>query len=157
MDLSTRVLGSTAANKLREQDAEAIFVIGKDRLTRAQLATVGCFNFTAARNFSRAAAALGAKSLRDLYDSYPPSALALPRVGTISLAVLGAAFEARHICGDAPLEQYVQRHAEKVTTFETIKHREQREAARERTARRRARRRTAHAPTPTVTSDTTSV
>jgi|SRR5262245_4303179 len=148
MDLSARVLGTTAATRLRALESEAVLIIGKDHLTRADLAAVGCFNYVAARNLTTAIRKhLDVRDLKALYNSTPPSALALPRVGTISLAVLGAAFEARRIGGDTPLEQYVKKHAEHITTFDTIKHHEQAEAQqerRDRKARKRTRRNQAH-------------
>lgn len=141
MDFSTRVLGSTASTHLRELDEEAVLIIGKDRLTRSELAAVGCFNFHAAKNLSRALREhLSVKDIKTLFHSTPPSALALPHVGSISLAVLGAAFEARRLGGEAPLERYVARHAEHVTTFTTIKAHEQERARKERRRERKARR-----------------
>lgn len=44
--------------------------------------------------------------------------------GVVSLAVLGAAFEAKGLGGDAPLEAWVKQHQDKdetLTTFSTIK------------------------------------
>lgn len=140
MNLSARVLGSTAVGRLSLLTSEAVLVVGKDKLTRADLASVECFNFVAARNLSAACKALGVDSLRDLYETIPPRDLALPHVGVVSLAVLGAAFEARKIGGDAPLETYVRKHAPKLTTFYSIK---AKELAAHRAARKSRRRRRA--------------
>jgi hypothetical protein len=145
MNLSTRVLGSTSVHKLEAQAAEAVLTIGKDVLTRAQLAQVGCFNFTAARRLSGILADLNIQNLRQLYNDIAPSGLALPGIGVISLAVLGAAFEAKKIGGEAPLESYVEKHKQgsqkhPLVTFDTIKRRELAAQERERKDRPTARR-----------------
>lgn len=121
MDLAFKVLGSTAVGHLSKLSAEAVLIVGRDKLTRADLAGVECFNFVAAKNLSAACKALGVESLRDLFETVPPRDLALPHVGVISLAVLGAAFEARKVGGDSPLETWVRKHAPKLTTFSSIK------------------------------------
>ena len=65
---------------------------------------------------------------------------------SISLAVLGAAFEAKKIGGDTPLENYVKKHTTKTNgeatfvTWTTMKHREQAEVARERKERKKRKR-----------------
>jgi len=141
MDLSTSVLGSTAAARLQELHSEHILIVGKDKLTRAQLARAECFNYVAAKNLSRALRELDVTSLKQLYDRVPPSALALPRIGVVSLAVLGAAFEAKGIGGSAPLENWVKSHQEHITTFYTIKRHEEEDVARERKEKRARKRR----------------
>lgn len=138
MNLSARVLGQTAVTHLTKTSAEHVLSIGSDKLTRGQLAEVGCYNFVAARNLSVALQELGVKSLRDVFDNIPPHDLALPRVGVVSLAVLGAAFEAKHIGGELPLETYVRKHEPKVVTFDSVKERVRRE---EEAVRKRERRR----------------
>lgn len=151
MNLSTSVLGSSACEHLRKTAGCA-----PDRIRPAHdLARVGCFNFVAARLLSNALHdELKVKNLRQVFEEIPPSALALPHVGVISLAVLGAAFEVKGIGGEAPLESYVRRHARQdksgephITTFYTIKKRELDEQARERKERKQkkaARRNKAH-------------
>src|SRR5262245_17555721 len=121
MDLAVKVLGSTAVTKLSAAYVEHVLVVGRDKLTRQDLAAVGCYNFVAARHLTAAAKALAVKDLRDLFETVPPKDLALPHVGVITLAVLGAAFEAKRIGGDSPLTTYVRKHAPKVTTFTSIK------------------------------------
>jgi hypothetical protein len=138
MNLAASILGSSACQKLTESAQASVLTIGSDRLTRGDLARVGCYNFLAAKILSRVLHdELQVKSLRQVYNDIPPSALALPHLGVISLAVLGAAFEAKGIGGDTPLESYVRKHVTKVTTFLTLKHREQEERAKERKERKR--------------------
>jgi hypothetical protein len=152
MNLSLSVLGSTAVQRLTEAGAEHVLTIGSDRLTRGELSRVGCYNFVAAKNLSKILQAIGAKSLRAVFETIPPQALAVPHMGVVSLAVLGAAFEAKRIGGASPLEAYVRRWAPEgvkraMVTFDTIKHREQAEVAKERKERKRrkaARRDQAH-------------
>lgn len=147
MQLSSAVLGAGAVKRLEGIGAEAVVTIGSDRLTRQQLAKVGCFNFVAAKNLSHLLRDLGVKDLRDLYERVAPADLVLPHLGVISLAVLGAAFEAKGIGGSKPLENWVRTHSEKVRTFDSMKHAQQREqqavaAEKKAIKRRKARRQT---------------
>jgi hypothetical protein len=131
MNLSSRVLGVTAVAQLTARDRDAVLTIGRDHFTRADLSRVRCFNFIAAQRLAAALATMRVKDTADVYARIGPSALAVPTIGAIAIAVLGAAFEARGIGGDAPLESWVERHATKehpdITTFTTIK--KQRETA----------------------------
>lgn len=127
MNLARNVLGAHAVDFLEHASRESILTIGSDHLTRGELADLGCYNFVAARNLSGALNQLGVKNLRDVFDNYTPRDLALPHVGVIALAVLGAAFEAKGIGGEIPLETYVAKHQAKVTTFDTVKARIARE------------------------------
>lgn len=146
MNLSTRILGSTAVRQLEAATTAGVLQVGSDRLTRSDLAAVGCFNFLAARNLSALLQGVPVKNLRDLYTRLAPGALALPHMGVISLAVLGAAFEAKGIGGETPLESWVRLHThgdtpnQAMVTFYTLKKRELSEhaAARRRRRRRRA-------------------
>ena len=144
MNLSARILGRTAVTQLLTSSTTWILQVGTDHFTRAQLAAVGCYNFHAARILSAVLSEYQIKNLTDLYERLPPSALALPHLGVISLAVLGAAFEAKGIGGAAPLESWAERHAgsdtKAMVTFHTLKKREAAEVARERKARRARRR-----------------
>src|SRR5262245_594927 len=129
MNLSTEILGATAVTQLQATSKAWVLEVGRDRLTRADLARVGCFNFVAARNLTAILEDVPVKSLADLYARLPPAALALPHLGVISLAVLGAAFEAKGIGGEAPLESWVAKHAagngrRAMVTFHTLKQRE---------------------------------
>jgi hypothetical protein len=155
MDLSARVLGTHATTTLRDRAAAPVLTIGRDRFTRHDLAEVECFNYVAALNLSRALADLGVGSTKEVFEQVTPLMLAVPHVGAIALAVLGAAFEKKGLGGDAPLEGWVTRHRDETTqrkefvTFDTIKAHsaEQRAARTERKAahaRTRARRDTAH-------------
>lgn len=150
MNLAPAILGTTAVARLQENHDAPVLQIGSDRLTRGQLAAVACYNFVAARTLSQVLnKELRVRNLKHVFEEVPPEHLALPRIGVVSLAVLGAAFEAAGIGGDTPLESYVRRHAQSengnephIVTFDTIKHREHQSAARERQGKgRRVRRR----------------
>jgi hypothetical protein len=149
MNLSTTILGSTAVKQLQATSSAWILEVGSDRLTRAELAGVGCFNFHAARSLTTILKDFSIKNLADLYARLPPSAVALPHIGAISLAVLGAAFEAKGIGGETPLEAWAKKHgpagdpAKAMVTFHTMKQRERAERAEER-KRKRGRRHRAH-------------
>ena len=146
MNLSTSVLGSTAVKQLQATSSAWVLEVGSDRLTRSDLARVGCYNFVAAGNLTAVLKTIAVKNLADLYARIGPTALALPHLGVISLAVLGAAFEAKGIGGEMPLESWSRKHSTmngstELVTFHTLKLRELAEAARERKERRRAARR----------------
>lgn len=140
MNLSTSILGSHACKQLQAGATDAVLTVGSDQLTRGELARVGCYNFTAARNLSALLRAVNARSLKDLFERVPPTALAVPKMGVISLAVLGAAFEARKVGGAAPLETWVRKHREKMVTFYTLKKHEEADAAQEKADQRRRQR-----------------
>jgi len=155
MILNTRTLGSSTVDKLKAQRTTPILTIGSDTFTRRGLAKVDCFNFMAAKNLSDILnAELKVPNARHVYDAIHPTALALPRLGPISLAVLSAAWEALGIGGDDPLDSYIKKHESKdkdapslMVTFHTLKAREQKERSQERKdkkARKAARRDTAH-------------
>lgn len=156
MNLSARVLGTTTVRQLQDRLQTPILRIGSDSFLLRDLANEGCYNFAAARNLNRILnEELHVKSTRDLFDSVHPRELALPRLGAISFAVLGAAFEVKKIGGDRPLESWVTKHRDEsarreFTTFATLKHqsiRDVKAAADERRAAKRhkaARRNQAH-------------
>jgi uncharacterized protein YbaP (TraB family) len=127
MDLSSSVLGQTAATHLKEQHSHVLLKIGSDGFTRRDLSRVSCYNFVAARNLSQLLnQELTVKNTRDVFDRISPFALALPRLGVIALAVLGAAFEAKRIGGERPLEAWMKHHAERddkrpIVTFDSVK------------------------------------
>jgi len=154
MHLSTHILGGNVAHAIAERAGAPLLRIGSDTFRRSHLSSVGCFNFVAAQRLSAACAVLGVKSTRDLFDRFPPSALVLPGVGAVALAVLGAAFEAKRIGGERPLEAWMTAHRPKdasreYVTFHTMKvHEKERErgetrAKKARAARKHARRDTA--------------
>lgn len=150
MNLDTAILGSTAVKHLQESAASAVLQVGSDRLTRSDLAAVDCYNFHAARLLTHVLHnALKVPNLQYVYDKMPPAMLAVPRMGVVSLAVLGAAFEAKGIGGPTPLASYCRKHmnGDKIVTFDTLKHRDHAEAQREnkaRKARKAQRRNQAH-------------
>ena len=144
MDLSSSVLGAGIVAKLNDRRTAWILKIGRDGFTRSQLAGVECFNFQAAATLSAILnKELNVKDTRDVFERIPPAELALPRLGAIAIAVLGAAFEAKGIGGDAPLVAWVRKHAgapdAKVHTFVSLKVHEAKEHAAERAEARRTR------------------
>jgi hypothetical protein len=151
MDFSNRVLGSYLAKRMQERATSVLLTIGRDEFQRADLARVHCYNFTAAANLSAILnRELRVKDTADVFENVHPSALALPRLGAVAIAVLGAAFEAKRLGGDHPLENWVKNHTEhhkvdEIVTFGSLKH--QREQAAEATTtkiRKHARRDQAH-------------
>jgi hypothetical protein len=121
MQYSTAVLGRGTVARLQVRAAAPILTIGRDTYTRASLADVECFNFVAAARLSAAIRALKVKDTRDLYHHVEPEQLALPGIGSICLAVLGACFERAKV---GTLDDWVERTRQKnepVTTFATIK------------------------------------
>jgi len=128
MILSSRILGTGVVRQLQERVNIAVLRIGEDAFTRSDLATVQCFNYLAAANLSRILnAEFQVRNTKDVFDNINPWAMALPRLGVISLAVLGAAFEAKRLGGDHPLEAWVTKHRapeakREFLTFDTLKH-----------------------------------
>ena len=122
MDLSTTILGKSTVDELRARVATPILRIGTDQFLRADLARVACFNFQAAQNLSTVLNnGLQVKNTKDVFERVPPEALVQPRLGAVSLAVLGAAFEARGLGGDSPLETWARKHSKTLHTFDTLK------------------------------------
>lgn len=126
MDLSASVLGRSVVAYLTDRQRAAILTIGKDRFDRATLAGVACFNFTAAANLSKLLnAELKVKDTREVFDRVHPDQLAIRGLGAVSLAVLGAAFEARGIGGDTPLANWFTKHRDGgIVTFASLKRHE---------------------------------
>jgi len=146
MDLSDSVLGRSAAQYIRTRSEAALLRIGRDSFTRADLAKVACFNFNAAANLSAILnRELSVKDTSDVFERVAPRDLALPRLGAVAIAVLGAAFEAKRLGGNAPLQNWVKHHLEddaKIVTFTSLKHRDvdaaaDRKALKDRKATRR--------------------
>ena len=127
MDLTSHLLGRTVVDRLQLQQAAPVLTIGRDRFTRADLSGVACWNFVAALHLSRALADIGATSTKDVFDHVSPHQLAVPHVGVIALAVLGAAFQAKGLGGATPLDAWAQAHRDPThphrtaVTFSTIK------------------------------------
>lgn len=148
MRLSARILGKGIVEVLAETASAPLLTIGSDAFRRGDLASIGCFNFMAAARLTKALKDLGAKNTRDVFNTIPPEALVLPGVGSISLAVLGAAFEHHGLGGDQPLEAWMSKHRpegvkREYITFDTMKHREHEREPGEARARK-ARRTRAH-------------
>jgi hypothetical protein len=139
-----RVLGKSIAEAIALRAVKPVLTIGRDQFRRSDLAGVACFNFTAASNLSNLIAALQLRDTRDLFDNIPPTALVLPRLGSVSLAVLGAAFEAKGLGGDAPLETWFTNHrapeaSREFVTFDSLKHAEAKRESGEKKARKHRR------------------
>ncbi len=143
MHFSTSILGRSVVAWLQARQGAAILTIGRDTFDRAALAGVSCYHFVAAANLSRILThELQVQDTRDLFDHVDPARLALPRLGPVALAVLGAAFEARGIGGEAPLEKWFAKHRDAPCTFATIKlHAHDKKDARAHARPRRSRRR----------------
>ena len=122
MHLSSAILGTDVVAKLEKRLTAPLLVIGKDAFSRTQLSKIGCFNFTAAARLSHLLSVeLAVKDTADLFHNYGPAHLALPGLGAICLATVGAAFEVKKL---GTLADYVQRHQEKgqkLVTFHTLK------------------------------------
>jgi hypothetical protein len=146
MDLFAPILGEYAIRKIRERATAAVLTIGRDRFTRADLSRVECFNFTAAHLLTTKIRSFDVASTADVFRSLSPRDLAIPGLGAVSLATLGAAFESK---GVGTLSAWVAKHRAPDTkhdvTFGTLKSnsldeqaaREERRAAKSRKATRR--------------------
>lgn len=148
---SSKVLGSTTATQLQERAALPVLQIGSDKFTKGQLAKIECFSYIAAANLSRKLEQLDVKHTKDLFDRVPPAMLAISGLGAVSLAVLGAAFEAKGIGGSRAIEAWMEKHQDgELKTFGTVKNIVKRDAEdqrkEERTVQKRKARRkqTAH-------------
>ena len=150
MELSASILGKDIVTRLQDRQRAAVLTIGTDQFSRAQLSRIGCFNFQSAARLSHLITVeLKVKDTRDLFRNVSPAHLAIPGLGAVTLAVLGAAFEVK---GIGTLSEYVARHLEKdqtLVTFVTMKQHaaDTKAAARERKtirARQERRGRTAH-------------
>jgi len=138
------LVGLSAAHHLDARSHEQVLTIGSDHFTRADLAGVACFTFLAAQNLTRALRDYGVHSTKDAYERLAPADLAVPGIGAISLAVLGAAFELKGIGGAAPLDSWAERHQQNgkgPRTFDTIKHHQESAHRATRSPRHRGRRR----------------
>ena len=129
MDLSARILGKHTSEVIAAKATTPLLTIGSDKFFRRDLSSVSCFNFTAAANLSAVLAGLQPRNTKHLFESIPPSALVLPHLGAVSLAVLGAAFEVKGLGGDSPLEAWFTRHRpeqakREFVTFHAMKHAE---------------------------------
>lgn len=146
MNFSPRVLGKHTAALLQARIDTPVLIVGSDFFTRRDLSSLDCFNFVAAANLSRILADFGVINTRDVYERISPLDLAVPRLGAISLAVLGAAFEAKKLGGDRPLETWVTKHRaagprREFVTFDTLKDRyQQRHSTKRAAPRSRSRR-----------------
>ena len=145
MDLSTSVLGAGVVGHLLQRQTAAVARFGRDHVTRADLAKYHCYNFQAAVTLSATInREFDIRDTKDLFEHVSPAALALPRIGSIAIAVLGAVFQMKHLGGPHPLEAWVRHHASapdaKVHTFTSMKIRDAKERAAERQEKRRRQR-----------------
>lgn len=123
MDLSAAILGKSVAHDLAARQIAPVLTIGADRFDRHQLARAGCYHYAAAASLSRILAVeIRPMHTRDLFQNVHPERLILRRLGAVSLAVLGAAFELRHLGGRHPLESYFRLHRDgSLIAFATLK------------------------------------
>lgn len=123
MDLSLAVLGTGARRSLQSQIDGVVLKIGNDSFRRADLANVACFNYVAARRLGDVLSKLRAKDTADVFARISPRDLAVPDIGPIALAALGAAFELKKLGGESPLEKWASAHDEghALVTFNTVK------------------------------------
>lgn len=139
MDYGHHLLGLGVSRTLQERAQTTLFQIGSDKFTRGHLAKVDCYNFMSAQN-PKLAAVLNEelikddrgnvrrpRNTRDLFYNVPPQKLARPGIGSFTLAVLGACFEAKGLGGEEPLRAWVEHHDLEDVTFNTLKIREVRE------------------------------
>lgn len=135
MDLSNSILGSSIVQKLQARVKAPLLTIGSDHFSRRDFARMECFNFAAAVNLDyliNHKLDKKPEDTRDLYFNFNPHLLALPRMGAISLATLSAAFEAKGLGGESPLETWLRKHEVQIFTWGTLKDREAEEARAER-------------------------
>jgi hypothetical protein len=157
MNLSSRVLGKAVVDAITEKTRAPLLKIGADVFHRHDFAQIDCFNFIAAANLSRVLKEVRVKNLKDLFERVPPTSLLLPRLGAVSLAVLGAAFELKNVGGESPLEAWMTFHREGegngIVTFGSMKAKAHLAAGEEQKRKRgTARRRRASArPSPALT------
>lgn len=119
---SSRILGTGLAKELQSRVTIPVLKIGADSFTKGQLSRIDCFSFIAAGNLNRVLSSLSVKNTKDLFERVSPSELALPRLGAVSLAVLGAAFEVKGLGGERPIESWMLRHQDgELRTFTTVK------------------------------------
>jgi hypothetical protein len=121
--LSNAILGKTVVDQLVQRQSSPVLMIGSDGFTRVQLSKIGCFNFQAAARLTHLITnELKVKNTRELFFNVPPQHLALPGLGAICLATIGAAFEVK---GLGNLADYISKHSEKgqhAITFMRMKH-----------------------------------
>ena len=138
MLLSQVIYGSHAVKVAEDRLTGAVLVIGRDQFTRGELAQIGCYSDRGARNLSELLSTFRVKSVEQLYKQFSPQDLAIPRLGALSLMVLGAAFELK---GLGTIESWAEAHRTNghLVSFTTIKH--QIEKEKEAPGRRKRRRR----------------
>jgi len=150
MHLPDNILGKGTVTALQARITAPVLTIGADTFSRRQLASLNCFNFVAAAMLSNIVTNnLKVKDTADLFRRISPSALALPGLGAISLATLGAAFESKL---KKTLTDYIDHHRgenENVVTFSTIKahnadSKAEKQAKKDENKRKRSRARKAH-------------
>lgn len=145
MNYGHHLLGLGTARTLQERAQESIIKIGNDGFTRGHLAKLDCFNFSSAKNsvlkllleselIGEPGNTRKPRNTRDLFYNVPPTRLAKPGIGSVTLAVLGALFEAKGLGGDDPLQAWVDHHKVEDVTFSTLKMRDERDRDEERKA-----------------------
>lgn len=138
MDYGHHLFGRGVSRTLQERAQSTILTIGSDNFTRGHLAKVDCFNFMSAQNpvlvsllnselIGEPGHSRKPRHTRDFFYNVHPQKLAKPGIGSYTLAVLGAAFEAKGLGGEEPLQAWVDHHKTDDVTFTTLKNRDERE------------------------------
>jgi hypothetical protein len=121
MDLAL-VVGSTFVNHFTDAKQFPLLVIGKDRWSYQEVASLGVIQPRACRILSKIASDLKVTNTKDFYKQTSPYLLAgMAGCGVTTLFVALQAFTALGLDTDA---WYVRGEQEAVRTFNTLKHRE---------------------------------
>jgi len=138
----TRLIGSDFVKRLSASDEQhAPLRIGRETWSTHRLATeLGVVHTRAARLLTAAADALGATTVRELYDKATPYSLAgIAGLGETTLYVLWRLFESKELNADAWATAGTTRDA--LVSFHSLKERERKAEARTQRGERQRRRR----------------
>ena len=130
--------GRRSVQRLTDAEHYALLVIGRDRWSFAEVATLGVIQPRACRILSRIAAELNAKDTRDLYKQTSPYTLAgVEGCGVTTVFVALRVFAAKGLDPDA---WYIRGEKNAVRSFLTLKDRELKAKARTLESERKRRR-----------------
>jgi hypothetical protein len=133
-----QIVGTTFVKHFTDATHFALLVIGKDRWSFKEVASLGVIQPRACRILSKIASDMKVRDTKDFYKQTSPYILAgLEGCGVTTLYVALCAFAAVGLDTDA---WYIRGEKEAVRTFETYKHREQQAKQRTLEAERKRRR-----------------